>query len=253
MSAPGDITHWLHQLQTGDRDAARPLWERYFRRLVGLARARLRGVPRGPAGAADVALSAFDSFCRRAEQGRFPRLEDRDDLWKVLFTITTRKAARLARDSSRVTGGGGVPHLRGVAAEEALDRVEAREPTPAFAAEVAEACRRLLGLLGDEELRQIAVWKMEGYTNAEIAGFLNRAVATVERRIQMIRKTWEQEIGPAGPPADPGPDRENRPRPEGCPDDLAIDPTEAARGGGPGEAGDAGSEGSGGDHGDAER
>ncbi len=78
---PGEaITVWLQRLQEGDEVAAQRLWEEYFRRLVGLARKRLVGLPRRAADEEDVALSAFDSFCRGAEQGRFPRLDDRDEL-----------------------------------------------------------------------------------------------------------------------------------------------------------------------------
>src|SRR5262249_42971590 len=107
MSSAGDVTLWLEQLQQGDRAAAQPLWERYFRRLVGLARAKLRQVKRRVADEEDVALSAFDSFCRSAEQGRFPRLGDRDDLWQVLVVITSRKAVdQIAHEKAARRGGG---------------------------------------------------------------------------------------------------------------------------------------------------
>src|SRR5262249_5412187 len=69
MASDGSITRLIVLLKEGDRAAAQPLWDAYFRRLVGLARARLRGTPRGMADEEDVALSAFDSFCRRAERG----------------------------------------------------------------------------------------------------------------------------------------------------------------------------------------
>src|SRR5215471_11580657 len=76
------VTHWIGLLQAGDVAAAQPLWERYFARLVELARSRLRGAGRRVADEEDVALSAFDSFCRGAMGGRFPRLTDSADLWK---------------------------------------------------------------------------------------------------------------------------------------------------------------------------
>src|SRR3954465_6949521 len=98
MSPEGSVTRWLAPLQAGDPAAAQQLWERYFRRLVGLARTKLRGAPRRAADEEDVALSAFDSFCRHAEAGRFPRLADRDSLWRLLVTVTARKAAHQARD-----------------------------------------------------------------------------------------------------------------------------------------------------------
>jgi hypothetical protein len=97
MASDGSITRLIVLLKDGDRDAAQPLWDAYFRRLVGLARARLRGTPRGMADEEDVALSAFDGFCRRAERGDFPQLADRDDLWQLLFVLTVRKAIGLAR------------------------------------------------------------------------------------------------------------------------------------------------------------
>src|SRR4051812_37747280 len=97
------VTRWLAGLQQGEPDEpAQRLWGRYFDRLVHLARARLRAAPRGPADEEDVALSAFDSFCRGAAEGRFPRLGGRDDLWRLLVSITTRKAQAAARRERRL-------------------------------------------------------------------------------------------------------------------------------------------------------
>jgi DNA-directed RNA polymerase specialized sigma24 family protein len=66
------------------------------------------------------------------------------------------------------------------------------EPTPEAAAEVAEECGRLLSRLGDGDLRRLAIWKMEGYTNAEIAAKLGKSVPTVERKLARIRQAWER-------------------------------------------------------------
>ena len=65
-----------------------------------------------------------------------------------------------------------------------------QEPTPEFAAQVAEEFERLLDRLGDADLRTIAVWKMEGYTTEEIAAKLRRAPRTVERKLDLIRRRW---------------------------------------------------------------
>ena len=72
-----------------------------------------------------------------------------------------------------------------------------REPTPAFAAQVAEECRRLLDGLGDAELRAVAVAKMEGHRNADIAARLEVTERTVERRLGVIRKLWSAGEGEA--------------------------------------------------------
>jgi DNA-directed RNA polymerase specialized sigma24 family protein len=187
--------------ESSERAAVQRLWEGYFRRLVGLVRTKLRSAPRSlAADEEDVALSAFDSFCRAAEQGRFPRLQDRDDLWQLLVVIAVRKAINLPKDARRLKRGGGrVEHASAQARGDEGDGplfadLIGREPDPAFDAELAEECRRLLGLLDDPELKQVALWKMGGHTHAEIADKLGCRPRTVERMLRLIRATWATEV-----------------------------------------------------------
>jgi DNA-directed RNA polymerase specialized sigma24 family protein len=189
MAGHGSVSHWLGRLQAGDHVAAQPLWEAYFGRLVTLARAKLHGAPARAADEEDVALSAFASFCRAAQAGHFPQLHDRDDLWRLLVTITGHKALDRLRHERRQKRGG-------TAAAVELEDVVGPEPTPEFAAQVAEECRRLLRLLGDRELESVALWKMEGYTTAEIAARLGYVPRTVERKLRLIRQVWEKEGNP---------------------------------------------------------
>jgi DNA-directed RNA polymerase specialized sigma24 family protein len=197
MSSAGSISHWISELKAGDPQAAQPLWEGYCRRLVGLARSKLAGTPRGAADEEDVALSAFDSFCRGAQRQRFPQLADRDDLWHLLVVITARKALRLAeQERAQKRGGGkvwGETEMRGGSEGDQLAQVVGNEPTPEFAAEVAEECRRLLDCLGEADLRAVALWKMEGYTTEEIATRLGCVPRTVERKLRVIRGLWKKE------------------------------------------------------------
>jgi DNA-directed RNA polymerase specialized sigma24 family protein len=387
-AAVQSVSHLISELKAGDHAAAQQLWQAYFERLVRLAREKLQGTPRREADEEDVALSAFDSFCRGAAQGRFPQLADREDLWQLLAVITTRKAIAAGQESAapspavdakrpgsavrkragmltcrefselllafvagelteedvqrikdhlnicppcvvilntyRLTiqltrqlppspwtpareqrllaalsqqsqfvrekprlssalvqherrqkrGGGSVEgesalfeaawktaqstgqrpriedylgdtdepersalvreliaveiaYRQGAGekprAEEyksrfpALDVTELANigapsssggaaapeyvvgPEPMldkFAAQFAEECRRLLAGLADEQLRAIALWKMEGYTNEEIAAKLGCVPRTVERKLGMIRSRWQQEIAP---------------------------------------------------------
>lgn len=190
MDPEGSVTRWISRLKDGDRAAAEALWRAYFHRLVDLARTRLRGTPRRAADEEDVALAAFDSFYRRAERGQFPRLEGRDDLWQLLFTITERKAVDLTRREARRSGRGARAEPHREPAELDIERVPGTEPTPEFAALMADECRRLLDRLGDESLRAVAVWKMEGQTNAAIAARLGCVTTTVERKLQRIRDLW---------------------------------------------------------------
>src|SRR5882724_3984739 len=200
MSSGGSVTHWINMLKGGDADGVQKLWEGYFSRLVGLARKKLREAPRRAADEEDVALSAFDSFCDGVARQRFPRLADRDDLWRILVTITARKSLQLVRHEQRQKRGGGAVldeaalHAgqgaagQGACGEESgLEQIIGSEPTPEFAAQVAEEYQRLLSRLTDDDLRKVAVWKMEAYSNKEIAAKLGCVPRTVERKLGLIR------------------------------------------------------------------
>jgi DNA-directed RNA polymerase specialized sigma24 family protein len=137
-----------------------------------------------------VALSAFASFCRAAKQQRFPQLAHRDDLWRLLVTVTARKVwyrRRLEQCQKR----GGVLPLPDFDVD--LDGIVGREPTPQFAAEVADELQCRLARLHKADLVAIALRKLEGYTNDEIAGQLGCARSTVERRLRLIRLHWSEE------------------------------------------------------------
>src|SRR5262249_11503860 len=136
MTAEGSISRWLGRLRAGDRQAVAGLWQRYFERLVTLARGKLRDAPRRAADEEDVALSAFDSLCRGVEEGRFPQLTDRDSLWRLLVVIAARKAAHLKRDAGRRKRGGAERPAAG--AETDLEQVLDAGPTPEFAAQMEE-------------------------------------------------------------------------------------------------------------------
>jgi DNA-directed RNA polymerase specialized sigma24 family protein len=196
MSSDVSVTRLIGMLKEGDRAAAQQLWETYFQRLVGLARARLQNTTRRQADEEDVALSAFASFCRRAECGGFPRLQDREDLWQLLFVLTVRKAINLVHYQGRLSRGAGrvksLADLEGLEIESAIGH----EPSPEFAAEMTDECRRLLERLGDPTLRSVALWKMEGFTNAEIAARLRCVEKSVERKLRAIRQIWSGEASP---------------------------------------------------------
>src|SRR4051812_19501008 len=197
--AAGSVTHWIGDLKLGGQEAAARLWGRYFDGLVRIARDRLREAPRAKADEEDVAISAFHSLCQGAARGRFPGLQDRDNLWKLLVTITAQKALDHRRREGRLKRGGGRASLANGSApwadaEEPLAQVAGREPTPEFAAQMAEEYGRLLDRLGDETLRRVASRKMEGYTNDEIAQALGCGVRTVERKLGVIRATWIDDV-----------------------------------------------------------
>jgi DNA-directed RNA polymerase specialized sigma24 family protein len=158
---------------------------------MGLARKLLGDAPRGAADEEDVALSAFNSFCVRAAEGKFPVLEDRDDLWKILATITVRKASRLARRERR---------RKGADFQQAMEDFSDHGTSPELAIISQQELRRLFDLLEDEQLRLVAFCKLEGDSNAKIAETIGKSVPTVERKLRAIRQLWSAEVSDDGNP-----------------------------------------------------
>jgi RNA polymerase sigma factor (sigma-70 family) len=209
MSSSETVTHWIEQLKAGDSAAAQQIWERYFTKMVGLARKKLNrgGSRRRVADEEDVALSAFDSFCRGAAEGRFPLLSDRNNLWGLLIVITARKARDQLRHERRKSQGGGkvrgesvflnatCPGSEGESQEAGLAEITGQEPSPEFAAQMANEMQHLLERLTDAGMRAVALCKLEGYTNAEIADKIECAERTVERRLRVIRTLWDDQKG----------------------------------------------------------
>ncbi|HEY4308891.1 MAG TPA: sigma-70 family RNA polymerase sigma factor [Pirellulales bacterium] len=187
----GSVTRWITQLRLGNSTAAQELWERYYARLIRLAHKRLAGVTLRAVDEEDVVQSAFASFCGRIEKGHFPRLHDRDDLWRLLVVITARKAvSQIRREKAQKRGGLTLSEPMNSEWPD-LDAVVGNEPSPDFALQTAETIRDLLACLPLDSLRTLAQTKMEGLTNEEVARELRCSVRTVERRLQMIRDVWQ--------------------------------------------------------------
>ncbi len=197
MADDPSVTTWIALLRQGQSEAAEQLWQRYFARLVEFARGKLRGMSRAAADEEDVALSAFHSFCRAAE--RYPRLDNRLDLWRLLVTMTAHKAFQERRRQFTLKRGGpgdtGLPTSPTSAADLLeLDEIIGTEPSPDFAVLVAEHYQTLLDRLPDDGLRLIARLRIEEATNAEIAAKLGCSERTVERRLALIRGYWEESL-----------------------------------------------------------
>ena len=81
---------------------------------------------------------------------------------------------------------------RGEASRGGIGEVTGDGATPDLHADLAEACDGLLNELADDQLRQIAVMRMDGYLVDEIAEKMQLSKRAVERRLQLIRRTWSE-------------------------------------------------------------
>lgn len=195
MSTPegGSVSKLIQEFREGDPEAFEALWRRYFDRLVSMATKLAAN------NGEDAALSAFHSFHRRARRGDFPNLDDRNDLWVQLMTLTRQKIIDARRREQALKRGGGVTVLRESdlpASREDPDdspgfaEIVGREPDPQFAAIMTEECRRLMDILGDDTLREIALLKMALNTHQEIADKFGRSLSWVNRKLDLIRTLW---------------------------------------------------------------
>lgn len=196
MSQTDDpITAWINDLQQGDDVAAKKLWEHFFDRLKIVAKNRLQKKTRVVYDENDAAQSAFISFCNGISAGRFPNLSDRDELWRLLLVITARKVTgrhrhdhQDRRNVSRV-----VDHAVFSESSDNLlnQNIQEREPSPEFAAEFADLCEDLMSKLIDPDVQDVARLKLEGNDNEQIAKQLDCSRRTVQRRLEIIRRTLQ--------------------------------------------------------------
>jgi DNA-directed RNA polymerase specialized sigma24 family protein len=201
MGAQGSVTRLIIDLRSDDlavrEVAARLVWGRYFQELLILARNHLSARIRCREDEEDVLQSMYKSFCLRQRRGDFD-LANRDELWNLLVQITLRKARNTAnrhlqgkRDVCREEAEAAADRSGEDLSGTILDRIDSDGPTPAEAALLNEALERRFQMLNDPDLRQIALWKLEGHTNAEIAARLDCTLRTVERKLERIRAYWE--------------------------------------------------------------
>jgi RNA polymerase sigma factor (sigma-70 family) len=194
------VSYWIAHLKNGNLDAVQQLWNRYAERLVNVAQQRLRHAPKHLADEEDVAASVFQSLCRGAVAGRFQDVKDRDDLWWLLLSITKQKAVNHIRRETAQKRGSRQTHAESDLDGEreiggfSLDQLMGDEPTPDFLAMLDEQFERLMNLLRDDTLRSIALLRIEGYTMQEVADLMGTALRTVERKAQLIRTRWQQEL-----------------------------------------------------------
>lgn len=196
MSDERSVSELLRRLRQDPSDAARQLWDRFIERLIAAAHRNLRNLPRRALDEEDIAISAFASFIRGAADGRFQRLTGEEDLWQVLAMLVERKAIRgIRRELAKKRGKG---QVRGESVFEkliadsstAMGIEQIVDPHRSAISAFSMGVRDMLAKLDDDALRSIAILKLEGYTNPEIAARQSISIRTVERRLSLIRKRW---------------------------------------------------------------
>lgn len=183
---------FIQRVENGDPAAEEQLWSEFFEKLLRYLNTRVR-VSRVPTGLIDeeaVAVSALESVFKCARQGRLQEVQDWSELSQLLFKMTGRKFIDHLRRAMRQKSFPGTP-LKELATD---STVVMKDEIPETIVEFNEQLARLIALLPDELHRQIAVFKLAGYSLSEISEKVNRAVPTVNRKWQNIRRIWGDEL-----------------------------------------------------------
>ena len=186
------VTRICNDLKRGDQSAATQLWEFLRKRLLDLSKHVTRNNPGCSYDEQDVAVSAFATLCNGFESNRYEQVANRDELWRLLAVITVNKARKKAAYETRIKRGGRFNRIEN--GEQILALLPDREPDPEFTLLMQEECSRLLNLLGKQELQMVALLKVEGYKNEEIAERMGCTRRAIQRRLALVKEVWSEEF-----------------------------------------------------------
>ena len=178
------ITQLLNLLRQGEEKAASELVNRFLPRL----RKRLSRVASQlqMSDEDDIAISAFYELCIALENSRFEDISDRTELWQVLSMIAMRKANDFRKIENAEKRGG---RQKPLSIESFKHQVASFDDNPELQVEMLEMCEHFLNRLKEEDLRSVALLKMNGYTNADVSQKLGIATRTVQVMVAKLKKT----------------------------------------------------------------
>ena len=197
MEMKSSVTDWITQLRNGHSSACDKLWPFYLQRLTAIISQKLESSRTGVSDEEDVLIDTCEVCFRKIREGVYPNISSRHDLWRLLTKIATRKSIDQIRRSRK-----GVDRLRLDATEihsssssfevNHIDNFAGTEPTPEFAAMVADESRYRLSQL-PEKMVGVVQLRMQGFTLREIAEKTGISLPTVQRYISFVREMWSQD------------------------------------------------------------
>lgn len=198
MEMTSSVTDWITQLRNGHSSACDKLWPFYLQRLTAMISQKLEYSRTGVSDEEDVLIDTCEVCFRKIKEGVYPNVSSRHDLWRLLTKIATRKSIDQIRRSRK-----GVDRLRTDATQTIhanndsfeinhIDSFPGAEPTPEFAAMVADESRYRLSQLPDKMVDVVRL-RLQGFTLKEIAQKTNVSLPTVQRYLNFVRESWSQD------------------------------------------------------------
>jgi DNA-directed RNA polymerase specialized sigma24 family protein len=189
VDEPGSITQWLQQLQSGDKKSATEIWKRFYPKIVRLASRALRPSPDRSQGGEDIAQSAVWNVFEGIIAGNYPYLENRNELWNLLFIATMNRVRTHFRELKNQKN----PALAFEPLDDDDDCIRDLS-SPQAEIQMADLLEFLMKLLDQEDptgnLRSVACLHLEEHSANEIARILRRRKTVVLQQIRMVRILW---------------------------------------------------------------
>lgn len=198
MEMNSSVTDWITQLRNGHSSACDKLWPFYLQRLTAMISQKLEYSRTGVSDEEDVLIDTCEVCFRKIKEGVYPNVSSRHDLWRLLTKIATRKSIDQIRKSRK-----GVDRLRTEATQtvysnsssfvvDHIDSFPGAEPTPEFAAMVADESRYRLSQV-PEKMVEVVKFRLKGFTLREIAEKTDLSLPTVQRYLSFVREAWSQD------------------------------------------------------------
>ncbi len=188
----GSVSGWISKMRQGDSIAINKLVSRYFGKISAFAENKLRRGIRVTDDGEDIAISVLQTITRYTAEGRYPNLQDRDDLWLLMIVIAQHAVVDRQRTVMKR-----VPMYTMTDILETyncnLDEFLGKEDSEAKAMEIFECWEKLLKSLPDDPSRDVAKLKLEGHSNRQISEILQSAPRTVDRKVNTIAKQWQEQ------------------------------------------------------------
>lgn len=197
----GRPTEWLDNLRSGDSGAARQIFEHFSKRLCRLAERHMSSRLRQRVDGDDVIQSVFRTFFVRESQGQF-QVDHTDELWRLLVTITLRKARGVWRKNNA--------GQRSLGREVELDESAglsiaaiSREPTVVEALVLADEIEALLRGLSDDHAKALEL-RMGGHSPTEAAELMGLSRQSFYRLLDPLKERLEKrgEVASLSQPTD---------------------------------------------------
>ena len=184
----GSVTGLIGRVKKQDSVAAHELWRRYFTQLHHVAKKNFGDSHSPEADEEDAASMAFHAMLDGFKSGRFAKINNRDEFWRMVVTITKRNVVKIQRRNKTLKRGGD-KRKAGERPEELQDR---KDRDSEALVDLSDTIRSVVAGLPNENCRQVFFLRIAGHNISEIVEETGLSERTVKRQLDTIRKFWKK-------------------------------------------------------------